>query len=312
MTWSAEKSSLHHVTIESSSSEDTRIVSGLRGADEWLRLSRRVNETAALFLTDLHIGSRWGLWNPHYQLKEESEANIDFQMNSVQSKLWDYWRDLCRRLDRVRPDLIFLLGHIINGSNPHDHGDRSFTSNLDDQSSCALSILRMIPKKAHTRIIGLVDSGYRDREYLKAHEQLCDKLGGLCQGTTGIFKFGDHDFRMYHGSTTAYVYLETVMGRRRTFAQEAVAGKKLPEIDGIICGRSHRWLHMRTMWRAGKDFHVVLCPGWEGQTDFMAMKDPDKMIPEIGAVLGRFKQGFVDFQCVRYPTPWGISTSVKI
>jgi hypothetical protein len=67
---------------------------------------------------------------------------------------------------------------------------------------------------------------------------------------------------------------------------------------------------MRTMWRDGKDFNVVLCPGWEGQTDFMIMKDPDKLIPEIGAVIGRFAKDSVNFQCIRYPTPLGISTPI--
>ena len=147
---------------------------------------------------------------------------------------------------------------------------------------------------------------------MKMNEQICTELGGKLYGTTGIFTFNGHSFRIYHGSTTAYIYLELVMGRRRTFAQEAIARKKLPEIEGIICGHSHRWLHMRTMWRDGKDFHIVLCPGWEGQTDFMVMKDPDKMIPEIGAVLGRFTRNNVDFQCIRYPTPLGISAPVKV
>ena len=157
----------------------------------------------------------------------------------------------------------------------------------------------------------MVESGYHDEQYLRMNQKICAGLGGRLYGTTGIFTFANHAFRIYHGSTTAYIYLELVMGRRRTFAQEAIARKKLPEIEGIICGHSHRWLHMRTMWRDGRDFHIVLCPGWEGQTDFMMMRDPDKMIPEIGAVVGRFGRDLVDFQCIRYPTPLGISRQVK-
>jgi UDP-2,3-diacylglucosamine pyrophosphatase LpxH len=264
--------------------------------------------TTALFLTDMHIGSRWGLWNPHYQFKNNAEENASVTTNSVQTKLWRYWLDLCQRLNKIRPDLIFLLGDIINGSSRRVH---SITNNLNEQSECARSILLMIPRKKRTRVLGLVGNNNYDEQYLALNQKICSDLGGTFLGTTAIYTFMHHNFRIYHGSTTAYIYLELVMGRRRTFAQEAIARKKLPEIEGIICGHSHRWLHMQTMWHDGKDFHVVLCPGWEGQTDFMIMKDPDKMIPEIGAVLGRFTRGHVDFECIRYPTPLGISTPVR-
>src|SRR3989304_1629533 len=260
-----------------------------------------MKNTNALFLTDLHIGSRWGLWNPnHHQIS----GTIAFPANRIQTKLWRHWVDLCSQLKNNKPDLIFLLGDIIDGTNPHGR-DGSTVGFLNELASCALSTLRMIPRKPNTRVFGLVGADCRDQLYLKMNEQICTELGGKLYGTTGIFTFNGHSFRIYHGSTTAYIYLELVMGRRRTFAQEAIARKKLPEIEGIICGHSHRWLHMRTMWRDGKDFHIVLCPGWEGQTDFLAMKDPDKLIPEIGAVLGRFTENTVQFNCIRYPTPLG-------
>jgi len=249
-----------------------------------------------LFLTDLHIGSRWGLWYP----KEGC--------NSIQTKLLEYWIKLCKHLIKIRPDVIFLLGDIID---PPSHSrNRSAVSGLNEQLDCALSLLRMIPRKKCSSLVGLIGSGNFGQEYLECNQRLCQVLGGKFYGTTGIFNFSGHNFRVYHGTTMAYIYLELVMGRRRTFAQEAIARKTLPEIEGIICGHSHRWLHMRTMWRDGKDFNVVLCPGWEGQTDAMMMRDPDKMIPEIGAVVGRFSRQTVDFHCIRYPTPLGVSKPV--
>ncbi len=232
-------------------------------------------------------------------------------LNNVQSKLWEYWVDFCNQLRKSRPDLIFLLGDILNGVAGRAQGNQTIRESLAEQYNCALATLRMLPRKPHTSILGLTGSGVYDRQYLELNEQICTALGGRFFGTTGIFTLAGHSFRIYHGSTTAYIYLELVMGRRRTFAQEAIARKKLPEIEGIICGHSNRWLHTRTMWRDGKDFHVVLCPGWEGQTDFMLMKDPDKMIPEIGAVIGSFAKDVVEFRCIRYPTPLGISQPVN-
>lgn len=266
-------------------------------------------QTIALFLTDLHIGSRWGLWHPDCELKVVGSATPALPINGVQRKLWGYWLNFCEQLSDIKPNLIFLLGDIIDGT--ARRGTQSITNDLSEQYDCALSILQMIPRKADTQVLGLIGSHTYDQQYLELNQKICAALGGRFFGTTGIFTLAGHSFRIYHGSTTAYIYLELVMGRRRTFAQEAIARKKLPEIEGIICGHSHRWLHMRTMWRDGKDFHVVLCPGWEGQTDFMIMKDPDKMIPEIGAVIGRFTKDRVDFQCVRYPTPLGISEPVS-
>jgi UDP-2,3-diacylglucosamine pyrophosphatase LpxH len=278
-------------------------------ADQWLKGR---TGTIALFLTDLHIGSRWGLWNPDCGLKESVGDRDELVANNVQVKLWEYWLDLCEKLRTIKPDLIFLLGDIINGSGGRGRQSLALTTDLSEQAACALSILRRIPRKTRTQVLGLIGSSSYDQAYLEENKRICDELGGRLYGTTGIFVFNGRNFRVYHGSTTAYIYLESVMGRRRAFAQEAIAGRKLPEIEGIICGHSHRWLHVRTMWRDGKDFHIVLCPGWEGQTDFMVMKDPDKMIPEIGAVLGRFGRDLVDFQCIRYPTPLGMSSPVCV
>jgi hypothetical protein len=206
--------------------------------------------TTVLFLTDLHIGSQWGLWHP----KDDC--------NRIQTKLCEYWSELCKKLTRNRPDVIFLLGDIIDASSHSRH--RPSESGLNEQVDCALSLLRMIPRKRRSTIVCLIGSGSLDPEYLEGNQRLCRSLRGKFCGTTGIFNFSGHNFRVYHGSTTAYIYLELVMGRRRSFAQEAIARKTLLEIEGIICGHSHRWLHMRTMWRDGKDFNVVLCPGWEG------------------------------------------------
>jgi len=270
----------------------------------------RKKESTALFLTDLHIGSPWGLWHPDYEPRWKANVKAKGSLNPIQARLWEYWLDLHEQISSIKPDLIFLLGDIIDGIQGRRRS-RTALAELRDQTSCAISILRMLPRGTHTRTIGLLDSRMRDAPYLEANESLYRELGGRLYGTTGIFTIAGHSFRIYHGSTTAYIYLEIVMGRRRTFAQEAIARKKLPEIEGIICGHSHRWLHMRTMWRDGKDFHIVLCPGWEGQTDFQVMKDPDKMIPEIGAVIGRFGPDLVDFRCLRYPTPLGVSEPVK-
>ena len=268
-------------------------------------------QTTALFLTDMRIGSRWGLWHPEHELRGDGNEPTSLPLNHVQKKLWDYWLDFCNQLSDIRPDLIFLLGDIINGPIGRSHRNESIIDDLNAQYNCALAILRMIPRKKHALVLGLMGSSKYDRQYLELNQKICTALGGRFFETTGIFTLAGHSFRIYHGSTTAYIYLEVAMGRRRTFAQEAIAKKKLPEIEGIICGHSHRWLHMRTMWHDGKDFHVVLCPGWEGQTDIMIMKDPDKMIPEIGAVIGRFGKNLVDFQCIRYPTPLGISQPVR-
>lgn len=273
---------------------------------------RKTHKTVALFLTDLHVGSRWGLWNPECELEANGNGTAEPPINNVQRKLWDYWLDLCAQLRYNRPDLIFLLGDIINGAARRGRGNQSITDDLRKQYTCALSLLRMVPRKTNTLYLGLIGSSNYSLPYLEFNQEICRILGGQFFGTTGIFTLAGHSFRVYHGSTTAYIYLELVMGRRRTFAQEAIARKKLPEIEGIICGHSHRWLHMRTMWHDGKDFHIVLVPGWEGQTDFQVMKDPDKLIPEIGAVLGRFTRKTVQFECIRYPTPLGLCAPIRI
>jgi len=146
-----------------------------------------------------------------------------------------FWHHLVKvKLREVGiPDFIFLLDDIIDGAarptrtvaNPKALVTRS----LNEQASCALSILRMVPKKKETKIIGFIGSGYHDEQYFNVNEQICDSLGGEFHGTTGILDIAGHSSRLYHGSTQAYIYLEMIMGRRRLFAQEAM---RIPQSPG--------------------------------------------------------------------------------
>lgn len=217
-----------------------------------------------------------------------------------------------RRLQVRKPDYIFLLGEMIDGPNRRGSGKETVTRNLNEQGACSLSLLRMIPRKSTTKILGLLGSGYHDEQYFNVNQGIVESLGGQFKGATTIVTINGHSMRLHHGSTAAYIYIEMIMGRRRMFAQEQIARGKLPPFEAIICGHSHRSLYIRTSWRDGKKFHVVLCPGWEGQTEFMAMKDPDKMIPEVGAVIATITKDRLDFEELLYPTPLGFSEPVKL
>jgi len=267
-----------------------------------------MKETVALFISDLHVGSRWAIWHPNYTFKDGLDQGSTWGLNGIQERIWKYWQDFTQGLKKKNlvPDYIFLLGDLIDGPQRRGHGNEAVTQNLNEQAGCALQLLRMILKKDSTIIRGLVGSDYHDERYYNVNEGICTSYGGKFSGITGIFNIGSHRFRMYHGKTQAYIYLEMIMGRRRMFAHEAMARNKLPEFEGIIMGHLHRWIHIKTMFKEDMDFHVVLLPGWQGQTTYEASIDPDKIIPEIGAVIGRFNGSQVDFQCeFRYPTPIG-------
>lgn len=134
----------------------------------------RTQTTTVLFLSDQHIDSQWGLWDPKFEIKKHPNGTPSC-MNGIQTILWEDWVNLCNRLRNLRPDIIVLIGDIINP--PSRRRNQSVTNDPSEQFDCALSLLRMIPRKKHTSTLGLIGSHNFDQQYLECTQRLYSALG---------------------------------------------------------------------------------------------------------------------------------------
>lgn len=81
-----------------------------------------------IFISDLHVGSIWGCCssNPVIENKDQHYEPWKFQQAINEILKWgvdNLWR---------KPDVIVIVGEGIDGSNPHQEGNESWTSNKMD------------------------------------------------------------------------------------------------------------------------------------------------------------------------------------
>lgn len=89
-------------------------------------------------VSDLHVGSEWGLWPPGV-----AESGRSFPQNVGQRWLWRQW---VRAWESApRPDALVLNGDLIDGPQARALGRGTMSSDLDLQQRALLRVLEPCP-----------------------------------------------------------------------------------------------------------------------------------------------------------------------
>jgi hypothetical protein len=273
-------------------------------------------EIFVLFLGDMHVGSYWGIWHPDCVMTKGAglEEGSTWTLNSFQKRLWEDWNDLAKWLQDRPPNIVVSLADLIDGAASKRWGGELVTDKAEIQIDSCLMLLRMLPVAKGCEFYGVASSPYHDIRFFSAMQHVTKgwpKVKGIYLGRTGIVDILGHKMRLYHGSSAAYVYREMLRARSRMFAAESMQRGLTPEFEAVVNGHWHNWMHIETSWKHGKTFHLVQIPCWQAQTDYMAWRDPDKLVPDIGIVTATVTKDELTFDKRLYPTPFGISTPVK-
>jgi len=98
-----------------------------------------------LILSDLHVGSLWGLWPPSFSTVDARTGDtLKFIQNKTQKGLWKHWEKMLREVPD--PEIIILNGDLIDGLAYRDKGRGLVTPNLTWQAEACLDILKTLPK----------------------------------------------------------------------------------------------------------------------------------------------------------------------
>ena len=269
-------------------------------------------------LPDMHSGSVFGLWHPDFKLKDGSKHSL----NEMQEWLWKYWNIMCIELTKDPPDACIVPGDAVDGVQRRAYGRRLVTADMDDQRKNAAMLYRMVPLKHHwgeSKEFGpyYVSCGTDYHEALTntIHDTLCEDLVGkgcvdehgwpatvgqsaadyYWLDTLGDLHVGDFVINVAHGSSSAFVQIETPISRERTFMLNASELQKASYADLILRAHTHvfnqievagaRQLPFPTLeMPAVVSLKTVICPSFQGQTEYMRKKSPYKLIPDIGYV----------------------------
>jgi predicted phosphodiesterase len=220
-------------------------------------------------LSDLHIGSRWGLWPPGMVIRGEP-----LPQSEVNAAIWQIWQ---RMNAAPVPDVVIMNGDILNGANPRERGEGVKAVEPDAEQTAAVEILApLLSGKAHYWLYG---TPYHE----KMTELLARHLGAAAWNTgafvehVGDLSVAGHVLNIaHHPEGRAVLYTGTSMERAVMLSLVAEASGR-SRCDVII--RSH-WHRYHLYQSGGKT--AVQTPGWQVQTPREIMMSYFRYSPEIG------------------------------
>lgn len=253
-----------------------------------------------LVLSDIHVGSRFGLWHPDY----ESEKVNKVKLNPIQRQLWKYFNVMIEELRLIEPDLVILNGDLVDGANPRMAGYGLVTSNVDDQAACFERLYKMLPVKNPRKCYVTVGSDYHEIKYASVHRMIAENLTGdpdeYFLGEGKELHVGPYVIDVAHGSSKAFIYIEQMLGRIRMFMLSAAELFKASYADLIVRSHLHFFVEIKTMGRRvvktrlGEPMVIpqraIVTPGFQAQTDYMRKVERYKMLPDIGYVIIRLEK----------------------
>ena len=259
----------------------------------------------ALVVSDMHVGSVFGVWNKSYPI-----GNSTFT-NPVQKVLFQYWVDLCTFLHRWKPTILLLNGDLIEGPNYRYGGRYLTTASMTEQAECALSLLRMMPIRGiEVYVIGGGD--YSRSEFIDSHQMIVESLRGeFCDDQLFLDAKG-HTIHLSHGSSTAFVYYEQVLAREGMFADQTSVAGQTPDVEILLRAHWHKWIHIQRAWKDDADRHIIVGPGFQGQDECMAKRSPLRLVPDVGVVQLSISREKVQIDRILYPTPVVRQSAVRL
>lgn len=114
---------------------------------------RSKSSKSVYIVSDIHDGSIMAVCSPK---PYNSDLKTYYKPNSLQKDLYRIWLESIDNLEQ-HPNICVVNGEPIDGGNPKQQGNQSWSTNLADQATDAINLLHKIPSKEFMFIKG---SGY--------------------------------------------------------------------------------------------------------------------------------------------------------
>lgn len=133
----------------------------------------------------MHVGSAFAVCSPHPTI---GDTGGEWKPNSLQKKLYRHWLKVKDSLSK-NPDILCLNGEGIDGANPKQLGQQSWTPNINDQLDDAERLLKVF---SYDKIIMSRGSGYHvQKDATNYDESLASRLNAVPY--SGYFNIPDWD-----------------------------------------------------------------------------------------------------------------------
>jgi len=124
--------------------------------------------------SDIHDGSTTAVCSPEPEIEEQSTT---YKPNALQKELYSIWEEAIDEFSKKKPDLCVVNGEPVDGGNPKQLGNQSWSTNLYDQAVDSCKLLKMTKAKEFLFTRG---SGYHVQIHGTPIEQfVADRMKGV-------------------------------------------------------------------------------------------------------------------------------------
>lgn len=250
------------------------------------RVSRQRSIRRVVVLSDLHVGSVYGLWPGTHKI----EGGGDYSASVFQAWLWQCWQ---RMLDEVEglspaPDVI-LNGDAIQGVNKRD--GELCAANTGTQVKVAAAVLKRL-RAAARRFYMVRGTEWHDGAAAEDLELLATGLKAQVDPQTEMSSWWELYYDIggpvihfaHHVGCSSVPWYEATVPLRDTLLQMSELhrfyGDRAPNLRMVV--RSHR--HRNIEVKAPPDIHAVVTPAWQLKNAF-GYKKAASMLPQIGYLI---------------------------
>lgn len=226
----------------------------------------RVKGRIGLKLSDLHSGSKYGLW---------SESDTNTPEGKLREILREHWAEM---VDLIRPDFVLVNGDTCEGWNQKEKARYLVTSDLMEQVDGAVKMLRMI--KGNPKFIITEGSGYHVGANASLDELVARELDAHFDSDIDIEIEGNgrHIHACHNlGYSNTPAYRTTAIARELMMA--TINADTLGKFDIILRGHCHYHVFVEYGKTAGQ-----VLPCWKLR-DLFAKRKGVSCNPKVGWIV---------------------------
>lgn len=244
-----------------------------------------------LLLSDLHVGSAYGLWPEG--MEEEDPQNGDIKPippTNVNKKIGAHWNLMLDKIRASPPQVVLFNGDLIEGPQDFERGKGLLTRNIDLQEEACWKFIQSVRDAAPKAVFYFTaGTGYHQRSdghsvdrHIARHFN--SEFGNeLVIEECGIRIFARH---VISSSSSTWQYMATAPGREHLllYVNKGKEGEEGEEKYGPIdvAVFSHRHQFVVVGFPSGI---ALVTPCWQSKTPFASVKKGLMGVPDIGWVI---------------------------
>jgi predicted phosphodiesterase len=239
-----------------------------------------------LLLSDLHVGSAYGMW-PAGMVEEDDQHNMitDLPQNPINLAIGAHWDNKMLPVIRKRPpDVVLWNGDVIEGPQDSEGGRGLITRSVDLQCDGTIKIIQTV-RDAAPEAVFYFTAGTKYHQ--KGNGESADKSiakhfksdfgNELVVEECGIRMFCRH---MISSSSSTWQYEATAPARDHLLLYLNKSEDKYGPIDIAVFSHRHRMVGVQ--YSSG---YALITPGWQSKTPYASRVKGLASVPEIGWVM---------------------------